>query len=45
MREAETCAECRGVFLTLYPISVCDDHEGLDNLMRPKGKKERGEKE
>ncbi len=43
LREPEMCAECRGVFLSLYPIRHCDDHEGLDDLMRPNTNKKRRE--
>ncbi len=42
LREPETCAECRGVFLSLYALRCCDDHEGLDELFKPARKKPEG---
>ncbi len=32
LREPERCPECNKVFISLYPLRLCDDHEGLDEL-------------
>ncbi|MBI5562745.1 MAG: hypothetical protein HY894_07855 [Deltaproteobacteria bacterium] len=32
LREPERCPECNRVYLGLYPLKRCDDHEGLDEL-------------
>lgn len=32
LREPEMCAECGGVFLSLYPLRSCFDHDGLDKI-------------
>lgn len=32
LREPERCPECAGVYLSLYPLSDCPDHEGLDKI-------------
>jgi hypothetical protein len=32
LREPERCPECNRVFISLYPLRVCEDHEGLDEL-------------
>ena len=31
-REAETCGICGGVYLSLYPLRMCGDHEGLERI-------------
>ena len=28
--DAETCCECGKVYLSLYPLRMCGDHEGLE---------------
>ena len=30
LREAETCPMCGKVYLSLYPLRLCGDHEGLE---------------
>lgn len=32
LREPERCVECNKVFLGLYPIKTCAEHEGLDEI-------------
>lgn len=32
LREPERCAECNKVFLSLYPINGCVEHEDLDGI-------------
>jgi len=32
LREPEMCPICKGVFLSLYPLRECVDHEGLDRI-------------
>lgn len=32
LREAETCRECGKVYLSLYPLRMCGDHEGLERV-------------
>ncbi|MBI5492016.1 MAG: hypothetical protein HY893_03690 [Deltaproteobacteria bacterium] len=32
LREPEVCAECNKVFISLYPLRTCADHEGLDEI-------------
>lgn len=32
LREPEKCVECNKVFLSLYPLRRCSDHEGLDSM-------------
>ena len=32
LREPERCPECNRVFISLYPLRVCLDHQGLDEL-------------
>lgn len=32
LREPEVCAECNKVFISLYPLRACADHEGLDEV-------------
>ncbi len=32
LREPEVCLECNRVFLALYAIRSCRDHEGLDEI-------------
>jgi hypothetical protein len=32
LREPERCQECNGVYLSLYPLRECADHEGLERL-------------
>lgn len=32
LREPEVCMECNRVFLALYAVRSCRDHEGLDEL-------------
>lgn len=32
LREPERCAQCNRVFLGLYPIRMCAEHEGLDEI-------------
>lgn len=32
LREPERCAGCNRVFLGLYPIRTCAEHEGLDEI-------------
>lgn len=32
LREPEMCAECGSVFLSLYPIRRCNDHDGLEKI-------------
>lgn len=30
LREPETCSVCGKVYLSLYPLRTCGDHEGLE---------------
>jgi len=32
LREPERCPECNRVYISLYPLRVCQDHQGLDEL-------------
>ncbi|MBI5236004.1 MAG: hypothetical protein HY886_07135 [Deltaproteobacteria bacterium] len=32
LREPERCAVCNKVFLSLYPLRSCYEHEGLDEM-------------
>ncbi|MBI5971424.1 MAG: hypothetical protein HY884_09760 [Deltaproteobacteria bacterium] len=32
LREPERCAECNKVFLSLYPLNDCSEHEDLDGI-------------
>lgn len=32
LREPERCGECGRVYISLYPISRCADHDGLDRI-------------
>lgn len=32
IREPEACEECKKVFLSLYSLRACLDHEGLDEV-------------
>lgn len=32
LREPERCPECNKVFISLYPLRICQDHQGLDEL-------------
>lgn len=32
LREPERCAECNRVYLSLYPLKSCADHQGLDEM-------------
>lgn len=32
LREPERCSQCNKVFLGLYPIRMCDEHEELDEI-------------
>ncbi|WKZ33666.1 MAG: hypothetical protein QY316_04495 [Thermodesulfobacteriota bacterium] len=32
LREPEACMECNRVFVSLYPIRSCREHEGLDEI-------------
>ncbi|MBI5643380.1 MAG: hypothetical protein HY954_07895 [Deltaproteobacteria bacterium] len=32
LREPERCGECNKVFISLYPLKRCTDHEDLDEL-------------
>lgn len=32
LREPERCGQCNRVFLGLYPIRACAEHEGLDEI-------------
>lgn len=32
LREPERCLECGKVFLSLYALKSCADHEGLDGI-------------
>ena len=32
IREAETCGICGGIYLSLYPLRRCGDHEGLERI-------------
>jgi len=44
LREPELCLECNRVFLSLYSIRSCNDHDGLDEIAGLKPKKEGGTK-
>lgn len=40
LREPERCPECGWIFLSLYSIRSCTDHEALDEIFvrkRPEG--------
>ena len=32
LREPEVCAECNKVFVSLYAIRSCADHQGLEQI-------------
>lgn len=32
LREPERCVECGRVFISLYALKSCTDHEGLDGV-------------
>lgn len=32
LREPEKCAECNRIFVSLYSLRECSDHEGLDEI-------------
>lgn len=32
LREPERCLECGKVFISLYALKSCKDHEGLDRI-------------
>ncbi len=32
LREPESCWECGRIYISLYPLKHCDDHEDLDRL-------------
>ncbi len=32
LREPEVCEECNRVFLSLYSLRACEDHEGLEEV-------------
>lgn len=32
LREPEACAECNKVYLSLYPLRSCSDHDGLEKI-------------
>ncbi|MBI5888191.1 MAG: hypothetical protein HZB82_05710 [Deltaproteobacteria bacterium] len=32
LREPERCLKCNQQFLSLYPLSVCAEHDGLDRV-------------
>lgn len=32
LKEPERCPECNKVFISLYILKECTDHEGLDEL-------------
>lgn len=32
LREPEVCAECNKVFISLYAIRSCADHQGLEEI-------------
>ncbi|MEK6792055.1 MAG: hypothetical protein AABY45_10195 [Deltaproteobacteria bacterium] len=32
LREPERCSVCNKVFLSLYPLRSCVEHEGLDEM-------------
>lgn len=32
LREPERCSQCFKVFVSLYPLATCVDHEGLDSV-------------
>lgn len=32
LREPERCVKCNQQFLSLYPLSVCAEHDGLDRV-------------
>lgn len=32
LREPERCAECNRVYISLYPLRRCEEHEGLDEV-------------
>lgn len=32
LREPERCMECNRVFVSLYALKSCKDHEGLDEI-------------
>ncbi|MFQ5479771.1 MAG: hypothetical protein ACE5DW_00650 [Thermodesulfobacteriota bacterium] len=32
LREPERCLECGHVFISLYPIGRCVDHDGLEEI-------------
>jgi len=32
LREPERCRECARVFISLYPLRCCSDHDGLEEI-------------
>ncbi|MBI5599193.1 MAG: hypothetical protein HY890_05580 [Deltaproteobacteria bacterium] len=32
LREKEVCRECGNSYLSLYPLTSCVDHDGLDGI-------------
>ncbi len=32
LREPERCLECGHVFISLYPLGRCNDHDGLEEI-------------
>lgn len=32
LREPERCMECKDVFISLYPIKCCKDHDCIDRV-------------
>ncbi len=32
LREPERCLECGRVFISLYPLGRCTDHDGLEEI-------------
>ncbi len=32
LREPERCLECGHVYISLYPLSKCIDHDGLERI-------------
>lgn len=32
LREPETCKKCKRVFMSLYPLGKCGDHDALEAI-------------
>jgi len=32
LREPERCWECGRVYISLYPLKLCSDHDGLEEI-------------